>query len=874
MGDALDGKGFHWVGERVKSIFAHSDVVSPSDGGPARFNGKPLATSLPTKKWVSNPVTYYSWFSDPYCVDSKTCVCCSLCCNETNITSNLSNMKSHIIAMHPEHTAYEHLDLTFKTNINNRWRSISEGPRIRAGAGAGAGAGAVAGARQSIMQQLASQNLPRIGDPERVRRQTIIVDALILGGFGLGPKENQGMKMILDNFVFSPGTELKGFSRRTITRLVEDKHKKMQADTKKAIQDKLSCGRPASTPALILADKLAEIERFDNGSSEISSRRLVAGMHDAWQSRQATGFLGVIIALMDISNLRRWVITVIVLACTLFESPHTADNCRKKNFEVFAKYGLGPEDFIAEVQDTTASSINTFKNDINIGVLGCFAHTGSLTVKHTFELSPILDTAFNEAKKLALKIGGSGKRLQALRLSQSSLGKKYLKPKLPPVTRWNYVTDTWDRVDVILPAIKIIPPAELGIRDRASQQEHATLLDKVEDDILIYRKIKPVLDVMAQWTQVLGSKTSIVVSLVLPAISAFERALETLKSDVDGYPAKIATARSEFQSASEEEKLDCQRLLDQLIAQEEALQEFSNNYEIQLDKYFGEDYKSNWLFRVSILLDPSVCKFFFRRRQQWAAAKEALLDHLITEEEKITPDRPRETHEQAGRGLSLDDMLVNENENEINVQPLLSPFNAEYNSYIKKIAAMTDEELLTMDTLSFWPSVSMTLPILARAARQVLSVQVVSNSVEQLFSSGGNLDTPKRNRLTPGHFEDLLVTQKWMQEKVNLADSRSEKSRLRLIKLRQFILVYGQLTIVDDSEEDLEEDLDIDDADEILPDDEPLEEAIIVDMIEQRAAEIAEVQAEENGTRPQRQRRENQMVGMDQFEARLRNRWL
>ena len=185
---------------------------------------------------------------------------------------------------------------------------------------------------------------------------------------------------------------------------------------------------------------------------------------------------------------------------------------------------------------------------------------------------------------------------------------------------------------------------------------------------------------------------------------------------------------------------------------------------------------------------------------------------------------------------------------------------------------MSDEQLLTIETLSFWPSNSHTFPILARCTRQVLSVQVVSNSVEQLFTSGGNLDTPKRNRLTPGHFEDLLVTQKWMQEKINKADSRSEKSRLRLTKLRQFVLISGQLTIVDNSEDNLEEDLDID-GDELLPDDEPLEEAIIVDMIEQRAGEIAEIEAENNGVRAQRQRRDNQMVDMDQYEARLRNKW-
>jgi len=44
-------------------------------------------------------------------------------------------------------------------------------------------------------------------------------------------------------------------------------------------------------------------------------------------------------------------------------------------------------------------------------------------------------------------------------------------------------------------------------------------------------------------------------------------------------------------------------------------------------------------------------------------------------------------------------------------------------------------------------------------------------------------------------------------------------------------------------------------------------------MIEQRVEKIAEVEAE-GGGRPQRQRRDNQMIAMDQYEARLRNRWV
>jgi len=46
-------------------------------------------------------------------------------------------------------------------------------------------------------------------------------------------------------------------------------------------------------------------------------------------------------------------------------------------------------------------------------------------------LSPIVNSAYEDAKKLAVTLGGSGKRLQALRKPQDCTQQKYLKPKLP-----------------------------------------------------------------------------------------------------------------------------------------------------------------------------------------------------------------------------------------------------------------------------------------------------------------------------------------------------------------------------------------------------------------------------------------------------------
>ena len=85
---------------------------------------------------------------------------------------------------------------------------------------------------------------------------------------------------------------------------------------------------------------------------------------------------------------------------------------------------------------------------------------------------------------------------------------------------------------------------------------------------------------------------------------------------------------------------------------------------------------------------------------------------------------------------------------------LLSPFQTEWNAYVKWMVDMPDEELLEIDALSFWPTMSVKHPILTRCARQILPIQVCFSTVEQLFSSAGIIDAPRRNNLTPAHFEE------------------------------------------------------------------------------------------------------------------------
>ncbi|CAH9073040.1 unnamed protein product [Cuscuta epithymum] len=73
------------------------------------------------------------------------------------------------------------------------------------------------------------------------------------------------------------------------------------------------------------------------------------------------------------------------------------------------------------------------------------------------------------------------------------------------------------------------------------------------------------------------------------------------------------------------------------------------------------------------------------------------------------------------------------------------------------------EENDDFDVLDWWKSKERTFPILARMAKQVLSMPVSTIAVEQEFSSAGNVLTASRSRLSAESLETLICYHDWLK---------------------------------------------------------------------------------------------------------------
>ena len=62
-----------------------------------------------------------------------------------------------------------------------------------------------------------------------------------------------------------------------------------------------------------------------------------------------------------------------------------------------------------------------------------------------------------------------------------------------------------------------------------------------------------------------------------------------------------------------------------------------------------------------------------------------------------------------------------------------------------------------VDVLNWWKTHENAIPLLAKLAKHVLTIPASSSKSERVFSCGGNLVTPHRNRLAAKKVEDFVV---------------------------------------------------------------------------------------------------------------------
>lgn len=139
-----------------------------------------------------------------------------------------------------------------------------------------------------------------------------------------------------------------------------------------------------------------------------------------------------------------------------------------------------------------------------------------------------------------------------------------------------------------------------------------------------------------------------------------------------------------------------------------------------------------------------------------------------------------------------------------------SPIDLELCTYI----SMMHNYIPTNDNFYFWQANKATFPILYTKARFILGMSACSSDVERLFSATGNICTPKKNRLSPAHLENIVMLRHWMQYE-RYGDTRSAS---RLSSIYKYCKVNTDLVVDSDPFDNVLEQIETDEVQAVFQD--------------------------------------------------------
>jgi hypothetical protein len=227
---------------------------------------------------------------------------------------------------------------------------------------------------------------------------------------------------------------------------------------------------------LLNAGVNVELE-FDVGDvdSDRSKRgRVASAYQDSLGSRSAGSFLAVLVRITDVRK-KPWVLVTIVVGCVPFEHPYTTLRCLESCQATMGRMGIEQENLLCVTQDTTAASINTYRDVKHVVAMPCFCHEASLFTKHVSHESTAITSVIKASKKLTNRFIKNSKSAALLKAKQEELKEPVLKAKVFIDTRWGAVSDLLERMAIIMVSIKAIDPKAMFI-DRS---ERNTFLNRV-----------------------------------------------------------------------------------------------------------------------------------------------------------------------------------------------------------------------------------------------------------------------------------------------------------------------------------------------------------------------------------------------------------
>ena len=438
---------------------------------------------------------------------------------------------------------------------------------------------------------------------------------------------------------------------------------------------------------------------------------------DMWTSRSGNPFMSLTVHFIS----KDWKLYRFTPYVAPFPARHTGKNISLSLDAMVEELGLAYGNWeLFAVNDNAANVKLGIKLSRYLCQYFCDIHTLELAVKDCFKNTPGMSSVVKKCKAIGKFCHQSTVALQMLRKEAIKENVAFRKVVNPPNTRWS---GHCDNLASVLHLKKPLTNLMAGHDDWAEHELTASDWKLVEGAVEL---LKPVRETVKAWE---GEKE--------PTMHRVVERIYTMHSQIDSFISKPSNNRYGIGFARELKKQIEVRFPE--TGTKNKLRCFAN--------FLAPQYKG-----IHLEATGNLEKTKDDIRREAATLDDEDLESQLNEgfievnTEDNLPLSPTSQLRKQRRAMQHRTHTGDQ------IETRLSPIDKELRRFESFSIAPKD-----VDILSWWKNHENVLPRLSKLARKVLTISASSAKSERVFSCGGNLVTPKRNRMGSKKVEELIL---------------------------------------------------------------------------------------------------------------------
>ena len=521
---------------------------------------------------------------------------------------------------------------------------------------------------------------------------------------------------------------------------------------------------------------------------------------DIWTSRSQDTYMSLTVHFLD----KFWHLHRLTPFVKPFPEKHTGVNISLSLTDMIQQLSLNSGDIDLTCVNDNASNMKLgIKLTVGLDQYLCDNHTLELAVGDTFKNVDGMRNVLKKCRALAKFTHQSNVALQELKTEAAREGVPFRKLKNPPDTRWS------GRYENLESVLHLKKPLKKLFDDKESWEEH--FLTNTE------------------WKLVEGATK---------CLKAVKRMIKKLEAEKEPTINKVIT-----------EVFNAQTILRNFINTPGNCGYgimFARELKKQIEVRFPDKGTDRVQRRMANYLDPKLRGAHLDQYEKLESTKQEIEDKIKSYEIVMEENGTEEVATNDDLELSPNSRLIRRHMAKI--QSARTRFGENQNKIRKEMDRYESFSIpgKNVTTLDWWKQHEGVLPLLASLAKRILAIPASSSKSERVFSTGGNIVTAKRNRLSPKNVENLIV----IKENMAMVDEFLKNSGYTIKKfdnektLSDVIVIEevprwesdqdGDDGIIDIDEEELihlDDYISDEDSDDIEDEHDEMNDAILVDEL-------------------------------------------